>query len=82
MDHPNDHLLQTQSADYLEDKLMRELALRQTPASLEVLGEVVSLFDGGQDSSVDSLLIGCLGFGDGLLGFGLAILEELLLCGA
>lgn len=62
---------------HLEDQLVRELTLRQTPRGLEVFAKIFSLLDGGNDSLVDLLLVGSLGFGQGLLRFGLALFEEL-----
>lgn len=57
---------------------MGELALRKTPAGLEVFGERVGLLDAGDESTVDRLLVSSLGLGEGLLGLGLAILKEFL----
>lgn len=65
---------------YLEHQLMRELALGKTPASLEVFRKVFGLLDRSKESRVNLLLVSSLGSGDGLLGFGLSILKELLLC--
>ena len=59
---------------------MRELAFGKTPASFEVFRKVFGLLDRSKESRIDLLLVGSLGRGDGLLGFGLSILEELLLC--
>lgn len=64
----------------LEDKLVGELALGETPGRLEVFCEVLSLLDGLDDGLVDLLLVGGLGCREGLL-LGLAVLEELSLCG-
>jgi hypothetical protein len=58
---------------------MRVLALRQTPASLEVFGEILGLLDGGDDSLVNLLLVCGPRFRERLLGFWLAFLEKLLL---
>jgi hypothetical protein len=63
----------------LEDELVRELALRQPPARLEVLGEVLRLRNGGDDGLVDLLLVRRLRLGERLLCLGLAVREELLL---
>jgi len=41
---------------------MRELTLRQAPASLKVLRHVFRLFERGDDSFVDLPLVGRLGF--------------------
>ena len=61
---------------------MRELALRETPARLEVLGEALLLLHGSNDSSVNGLLIGGLGFGECSLLLRLALCEELLFRGS
>lgn len=61
---------------------MGVLALRETPRCLEVFGEVLGLLDALDHSLVDVLLVGRLGFGEGLLLLGLALREELLLRGA
>lgn len=61
---------------------MRELPLRQTPARLEIFDKVLRLLDRRKDGLVNLLLVGGLGFGESLLGLGLATLEELCLGGA
>ena len=58
---------------------MWELALGQTPARLEVLGEALLLLHCSDDGGVNGLLVGSLGLGEGLLFLGLAVSEELLL---
>ena len=60
---------------------MRELALQQTPARLQVLREVLGLLDRGNDRRVDGLLVGGPGLRVRLLRLGLALSEELLLRG-
>lgn len=60
---------------------MRELALRQTPARLQVLREVFGLLDRGDDRRVDGLLVGGPGLRVRLLRLGFALSEELLLRG-
>ena len=64
-----------------EVELVRELTLGESPARLQVLGQVLRLLDRLNDRLVDLLLVGRLGFGERLLLFGLALREELLLCG-
>lgn len=59
---------------------MRELALRQAPARLEVFGKILGLLDRGNDTVVNLLLVRGLRFRQRLLCFGLALLEELSLC--
>ena len=58
---------------------MRELALGETEASLQILREVFRLLDFFNDGFVDSLLVCRLGFGVCLLRFRLAISKEFLL---
>ena len=58
---------------------MRELALRETPRCTEVFRKVGSLLDFSNDVGIDVLLVLGLRFGEGLLGLGLATLEELFL---
>lgn len=60
---------------------MRELTLRECEGRLEVLGEVLRLFDAGNDGGVDVLLGGRLVLWERLLLLRLALGEELLLCG-
>jgi len=59
---------------------MGELTLRQAPAGFEVFRKVIGLLDRGEKSVVNLLLVSSLGFGEGLLGLGFAILKEFLLC--
>jgi len=60
---------------------MGELALGETPAGLEIFCEIFLLLDGLDDGLVGLPLVGSLGLGERLLGLGLAVLEELGLCG-
>ena len=61
---------------------MRELTLRQTPASLEVFRQVFCLFKRRDDSFVNFLLVCRFGLREGLFLFGLALGEKLILCRA
>ena len=61
---------------------MRELALREAEGRLDVLLKVLGLLDGSDDSTIDRLLVSRLGLGERSLLLGLALREELLLCGA
>ncbi len=60
---------------------MRELALRETERRLDVLLEVLGLLDGGDDGSINRLLVCRLRLGERSLLLRLALLEELLLSG-
>ena len=62
--------------------LVRELALRQAPARLEVFFEVGGLLDASKDGGIDSLLLRGLGLWERLLLLRLAVGEELLLGGS
>lgn len=59
---------------------MRVLALRQTESGLEVLGQVLLLFDCGNDGLVDGLLVGSFRLREWLLLLGLTLSEELFFC--
>ncbi len=63
----------------LERKLVRELALRQAPARLQILPKVLCLLDGSNNGSVNGLLVARLCLGEGLHLLGLALREELSL---
>ena len=60
---------------------MRELALRQTERSLDVLRQVLGLLDSSDDGGVNGLLVCCLRLRE-LSLLRLALREELLLCRA
>jgi len=65
----------------LEYKLVRELTLGKAEASFKVLRKIICLLDFFDESFVDVLLIRRFRFRIRLFRFGLAISEELLLCG-
>ena len=56
------------------------LALCQTESSLQVLGQILLLLDGGNNSLVDSLLVGSFRLGEWFLLLRLTLIEELFLC--
>ena len=60
---------------------MGELALREAEGRLKVLLQVLRLLHGSDDGGVNGLLVRRLRLGEGSLLLGLALREELLLCG-
>ena len=60
---------------------MGELALREAEGRLKVLLQVLRLLHGSDDGRINGLLVRRLRLGEGSLLLGLALREELLLCG-
>lgn len=59
---------------------MGVLALCETEGGLQILGQVLLLLDGRNDSLVYGLLVSSFRLGEWLLILGLAVGEELFLC--
>lgn len=66
--------------DHLEDHLMGVLTLGQTPASFQIFGKIVRLFDSLKNGLVNVLLICRPSRWQCFFGLWFPSLEELLLC--